>query len=103
MRLYLVQHGDAVPERLDPERPLSAAGRQEVEAVAHGAKDCGCSTARPSSSRSSKEALAAAGTKERRPPAMRCVAAGEITMNHVMQKPPEFSRNSAKNLRSSKA
>jgi phosphohistidine phosphatase len=34
MRLYLVQHGDAVPERLDPERPLSAAGRREVEAVA---------------------------------------------------------------------
>jgi phosphohistidine phosphatase len=34
MRLYLVQHGDALPERLDPERPLSAAGRQEVEAVA---------------------------------------------------------------------
>ena len=33
MRLYLVQHGDAVPERLDPERPLSAAGRREVEAV----------------------------------------------------------------------
>ena len=34
MRLYLVQHGDAVPEQLDPERPLSAAGRREVEAVA---------------------------------------------------------------------
>ena len=34
MRLYLVQHGDAVPERLDPERSLSVAGRQEVEAVA---------------------------------------------------------------------
>jgi broad specificity phosphatase PhoE len=34
MRLYLVQHGDAVPEQLDPERPLSAAGRQDVEAVA---------------------------------------------------------------------
>jgi phosphohistidine phosphatase len=34
MRLYLVQHGDAVPERLDPERPLSSAGRREVEAVA---------------------------------------------------------------------
>ena len=33
MRLYLVQHGDAVPERLDPERPLSVAGRREVEAV----------------------------------------------------------------------
>jgi phosphohistidine phosphatase len=34
MRLYLVQHGDAVPEQLDPERPLSTAGRREVEAVA---------------------------------------------------------------------
>jgi phosphohistidine phosphatase len=34
MRLYLVQHGDAVPERLDLERPLSPAGRREVEAVA---------------------------------------------------------------------
>jgi phosphohistidine phosphatase len=34
MRLYLVQHGDAVPEQLDPERPLSATGRREVEAVA---------------------------------------------------------------------
>jgi phosphohistidine phosphatase len=34
MQLYLVQHGDAVPEQLDPERPLSAVGRREVEAVA---------------------------------------------------------------------
>jgi phosphohistidine phosphatase len=34
MRLYLVQHADAVPEQLDPKRPLSAAGRREVEAVA---------------------------------------------------------------------
>jgi phosphohistidine phosphatase len=34
MRLYLVQHGNAVPEQLDPERPLSAAGRREIEAVA---------------------------------------------------------------------
>jgi len=34
MRLYLVQHGDAVPDQLDPERPLSATGRQDVEAVA---------------------------------------------------------------------
>jgi phosphohistidine phosphatase len=34
MRLYLVQHGDAVPEQSDPERPLSAAGRHDVEAVA---------------------------------------------------------------------
>jgi phosphohistidine phosphatase len=34
MQLYVVQHGDAVPEQLDPERPLSATGRREVEAVA---------------------------------------------------------------------
>ena len=34
MRLYLVQHGDAVPEQVDPERPLSAEGRRDVEAVA---------------------------------------------------------------------
>ena len=33
MRLYLVQHGDAIPERVDPERPLSAEGRRNVEAV----------------------------------------------------------------------
>ena len=33
MRLYLVQHGDAVPEQVDPQRPLSAAGRREVEAI----------------------------------------------------------------------
>jgi hypothetical protein len=34
MRLYLVQHGDALPEQVDPERPLSAKGRRDVEAVA---------------------------------------------------------------------
>ena len=34
MRLYLVQHGDAVPEQLDLERTLSAAGQREVGAVA---------------------------------------------------------------------
>ena len=34
MRLYLVQHGDALPEEVDPARPLSAAGRTDVAAVA---------------------------------------------------------------------
>jgi phosphohistidine phosphatase SixA len=34
MRLYIVQHGDAIPERVDPERPLSVEGRRDVEAVA---------------------------------------------------------------------
>jgi phosphohistidine phosphatase len=41
MRLYLVQHGDAVPERLNPERPLSAVGRREVQAVARLLADTG--------------------------------------------------------------
>jgi phosphohistidine phosphatase len=34
MRLYLVQHGDAILEQVDPERPLSAEGRRDVETVA---------------------------------------------------------------------
>jgi len=34
LRLYLVQHGDALPEEVDPARPLSAAGRTDVAAVA---------------------------------------------------------------------
>ena len=46
MRLYLVQHGDAVPEQLDPERPLSAAGRREVEAVARLLASTGARTVR---------------------------------------------------------
>lgn len=34
MRVYLVQHGEAVDKEIDPERPLSAMGREEVETVA---------------------------------------------------------------------
>ncbi|MHC4223224.1 MAG: phosphohistidine phosphatase SixA [Planctomycetota bacterium] len=34
MRLYLVRHGEAVSKLLDPDRPLSARGREEVESVA---------------------------------------------------------------------
>lgn len=34
MRLYLVQHGEAVPEDVDPTRPLSAGGRSDVECMA---------------------------------------------------------------------
>jgi phosphohistidine phosphatase len=33
MRLYLVQHGDSIPEQIDPQRPLSPAGRRQVEAI----------------------------------------------------------------------
>ncbi|RME81779.1 MAG: phosphohistidine phosphatase SixA [Zetaproteobacteria bacterium] len=34
MRVYLVQHGKACDERVDPSRPLTAEGRNEVEAIA---------------------------------------------------------------------
>lgn len=33
MKLYLMQHGDAVSKELDPERPLSEAGRKDVERI----------------------------------------------------------------------
>jgi len=40
MRLHLVQHGDAVPKDLDPERPLTARGCEQVSRLgrllAHG-------------------------------------------------------------------
>jgi phosphohistidine phosphatase len=34
MKLYLVQHGEAVAESEDPQRPLSATGRADVERLA---------------------------------------------------------------------
>jgi phosphohistidine phosphatase len=34
MKLYLVQHGDAVAKDIDPERPLSDRGQQDVRAMA---------------------------------------------------------------------
>lgn len=34
MRLYLMQHGEAVEKETNPERPLSARGRRDVERVA---------------------------------------------------------------------
>ena len=33
MNIYLVRHGEAVSEKLDPERPLTSAGRQEVQRI----------------------------------------------------------------------
>ncbi len=34
MRLYLVQHGEAVTKAVDPDRPLSEQGRADVERLA---------------------------------------------------------------------
>jgi len=41
MRLYLVQHGKALPEEQDPQRPLSPEGRQDTEKVARFLKPLG--------------------------------------------------------------
>jgi phosphohistidine phosphatase len=35
MRIYLVRHGEALPDGVDSARPLSQRGRAEVERVAH--------------------------------------------------------------------
>lgn len=34
MNIYLVRHGEAVSEKLDPKRPLASSGREAVEQVA---------------------------------------------------------------------
>ena len=31
MRLYVVQHGDAIPKNIDPDRPLSDQGRADIQ------------------------------------------------------------------------
>ena len=41
MRLYLVQHGAALAKEIDPQRPLSEAGREDVRALAGFLKDAG--------------------------------------------------------------
>ena len=45
MFLYLVHHGDAVGPEVDPRRPLSAAGRAEVERIAAQAASLGAKPA----------------------------------------------------------
>ena len=45
MFLYLVHHGDAVGPEVDPRRPLSAAGRSEVERIAAQAAGLGAKPA----------------------------------------------------------
>lgn len=46
MPIYFVQHGLAVPESVDPNRPLSADGREEVERVAAHLRKAGVSVKR---------------------------------------------------------
>jgi len=46
MRIYLVQHGEAVPAEVDPERPLSAAGEADVRRIAAVLRGSGIAVAR---------------------------------------------------------
>lgn len=46
MKLYLVQHGEAVSKQEDPARPLSEQGMQDVRAVAAFLGDAGIKLAR---------------------------------------------------------
>jgi len=46
MKLYLVQHGEAVAKEEDPERPLSEQGERDVRAVAARLKSAGIRVAR---------------------------------------------------------
>lgn len=46
MKLYLVQHGEALAKEVDPDRPLSKRGRQDVERLAGFLADRGLRVAR---------------------------------------------------------
>ena len=46
MRIYLVQHGEAVAKDVDPERPLSNGGRDDVQRVAERLAGVGLGVAR---------------------------------------------------------
>jgi phosphohistidine phosphatase len=41
MKLYLIQHGEATTEEVDPSRPLTAKGRSDVEKIASFLKGAG--------------------------------------------------------------
>jgi phosphohistidine phosphatase len=46
MRLYLVQHGEALPKEEDPDRPLSKRGRRDVVRTARFLEEAGIQVAR---------------------------------------------------------
>ena len=46
MRLYLVQHGEAVAETTDPARPLSERGREDIRTLAGFLAEAGIQVAR---------------------------------------------------------
>ncbi len=46
MMLILVQHGDALPKDIDPDRPLSDAGQRDVRGLVEFLIECGISVSR---------------------------------------------------------
>ncbi len=46
MRLYLVQHGEALTKDVDPDRPLSESGQADVRRLADHLRKCGVRVAR---------------------------------------------------------
>ena len=46
MKLYLVQHGEACPKEVDPDRPLTARGREAIERLANSLGRAGVEVAR---------------------------------------------------------
>jgi phosphohistidine phosphatase len=46
MRLYLIQHGEAVAKEVDPDRPLSPQGKRDVEVIAKSLKSNGVSVSK---------------------------------------------------------
>lgn len=75
MKLYLVQHGEAVDKAIDPERPLSEQGRGDVSVMAERLADAGLGVERVwhSGKRRADETaatLAKAVCKGRRPEAI---------------------------------
>lgn len=69
MKLYLVQHGEALAAEVDPERPLSPVGRADVDALARFLAERGVAAARvvhsgKTRARETAERLAAAVAPE---------------------------------------
>lgn len=68
MKLYLMQHGEALPKDVDAERPLSEEGRSDVKRIADFLRSAGIQVARvvhsgKTRARESAEILAAAVLK----------------------------------------
>ena len=81
MRLYLVQHGEALPADVDPARPLSTAGWQDVQSMADLLEAAGIRVARVWHSGKTRAEQTAALLARRVCPRCRIEAVGGIGPN----------------------